>query len=170
MSSDSPRLEQLIQAAAEIIRENAEEVAGLDQAIGDGDHVTNLQRGLDALLRSAAEWESLDWPTRLQKTGMSLMSTIGGASGSLYGTLFIAMSKALRDREMSAGSMATAFAQGVEAVKQRGKADLGEKTMLDVLIPVSKAWLASVEEDKETAATLDAINRAAASGCNSTAT
>lgn len=159
---------ELLQAAADAVRDHAEEVAALDQAIGDGDHVTNLLRGLDTLQRAAMEWEPTGWAALLQKAGMSLMTNIGGASGSLYGTLFMAMGKALKDREDSPANIAQAFALGVEAMKQRGKADLGDKTMLDVLIPAAQAW---ADATKRQAAPADAameIGQAARTGCAST--
>jgi len=130
-------LPRLIEAVANAIASNAEEVTALDQAIGDGDHVINLQRGLNALMAQREELSQLDWVTAWQKMGMILMSTIGGASGSLFGTLFVTMSKAARDQSINQQTFATIFKVGVDAVKQRGKADAGEKTMLDVLIPVA---------------------------------
>jgi dihydroxyacetone kinase-like protein len=136
-------LPELIQAMDRAIEANAEEVTALDQAIGDGDHVTNLQRGIKALTAQADELAQLDWVMAWQKIGMTMMTTVGGASGSLYGTLFIAMSKTARDRPLDLQSFADIFNSGVEAVKQRGKADAGEKTMLDVLIPVA----ASLRQD-----------------------
>jgi dihydroxyacetone kinase-like protein len=129
----------LIQAVAATIEQNAEEVTRLDQAIGDGDHVVNLQRGIHALRAQSAEIAQMDWAAALQKIGMTLMSTVGGASGSLYGTLFVTMSKSLRDKAVDRQSFADAFAQGVESVKLRGRADVGEKTMLDVLIPAAQS-------------------------------
>lgn len=168
MPSNNPALERFLHAAADAVGRHADEVAALDQAIGDGDHVTNLLRGLEALRLGVSQWEPLDWPATLQKVGMTLMSTIGGASGSLYGTLFIAMSKAMRDKALSAAAWAEAFAQGVEAVKQRGRSDLGEKTMLDVLIPVARAWQDAVERRQETETMRYAIDQAAESGCEST--
>ncbi|MDD1616767.1 MAG: dihydroxyacetone kinase, C-terminal domain [Methylococcaceae bacterium NSP1-2] len=130
-------LPRLIEAVANAIASNAEEVTALDQAIGDGDHVINLQRGLNALMAQREELSQLDWVTAWQKMGMILMSTIGGASGSLFGTLFVTMSKAARDQSINQQTFAMIFKAGVESVKQRGKADAGEKTMLDVLIPVA---------------------------------
>ena len=130
-------LPQLIEAVADVIEKNAEEVTALDQAIGDGDHVTNLQRGIQALMAQRDELSPLDWVAAWQKIGMTLMSAIGGASGSLYGTLFIALSKAAREQSLDLHSFADVFSKGVEAVKQRGKADAGEKTLLDVYIPVA---------------------------------
>jgi dihydroxyacetone kinase-like protein len=131
-------LPDLISAVAQTIDNNAEEVTALDQAIGDGDHVINLQRGLHALTAQSSQLAELDWATAWQKIGMTLMSTVGGASGSLYGTLFVSMSKAVRDQAVDLTLFANAFHQGVESVKQRGKSDAGEKTMLDVLIPVAE--------------------------------
>lgn len=132
-------LPELISAISQVIDNNAEEVTLLDQAIGDGDHVINMQRGLQALNAQAAQLTELDWATAWQKIGMTVMSTVGGASGSLYGTLFVSMSKAAREKTVDFSVFATAFGQGVESVKQRGKSDAGEKTMLDVLIPVANA-------------------------------
>lgn len=131
-------LPDLIKSVVETIEKNAEEVTLLDQAIGDGDHVINLQRGIEALSKQSDELSSLEWTAALQKIGMTLLSTMGGASGSLFGTLFISMSKAVGDnKNISVEEFAVIFEQGVEAVKKRGKADAGEKTMLDVLIPVA---------------------------------
>ena len=138
-------LPDIIRAITEIIEANAEEITELDQAIGDGDHVYNLQRGLDALNTQSDDLSQLEWPDAFQKTGMILMSKIGGASGSLFGTLFIAMSKAARGHAPGLQTFAEAFVQGVEAVKKRGKADAGEKTMLDVLIPVAESLQQSAQ-------------------------
>ena len=116
----------------------------------------------------AAELGQKDWSAAFQKIGMSLMSTMGGASGSLYGTLFIAMSKAMKEKEMNLQNLAEAFGLGVEAVKQRGKADVGEKTMLDVLIPVANALRESAAKPQDLPVLLDNIKRVAEAGCEST--
>jgi phosphoenolpyruvate---glycerone phosphotransferase subunit DhaL len=137
MTNTAALLPNLILAVANTIETNADELAALDQAIGDGDHVTNLQRGIQALAMQSEVLRQLDWQAALQKIGMTVMSSIGGASGSLYGTLFIAMSKNLQNQPLTITVFAEAFLKAVEAVKQRGKADKGEKTMLDVLIPVA---------------------------------
>jgi dihydroxyacetone kinase-like protein len=130
-------LPSLIQAVSNTINDNADEVAELDRAIGDGDHVINLQRGIAALQAIETELNQLEWTPALMKTGMTLMSTMGGASGSLFGTLFLSMSKAAKGKSLDTATWADIFHQGVESVKQRGKAGLGEKTMLDTLIPVA---------------------------------
>lgn len=137
MTYPTTLLPQLIEAVANAIDENAEAVAALDQAIGDGDHVINLQRGLAALLAQREELGLLTWSAAWQKMGMTLMSTVGGASGSLLGTLLLTMAKAAADQALDLKGFAVVFAQGVEAMKRRGKSEAGEKTMLDVLVPVA---------------------------------
>jgi dihydroxyacetone kinase-like protein len=161
-------LPSLIQATADVIKNNAEEVTALDQAIGDGDHVINLQRGIQALIAQSAELSQLDWATAWQKIGMTLMTTVGGASGSLYGTLFMAMSKASRERSLTLSTFAEVYTQGVEAVKQRGKADAGEKTMLDVLIPVADSLRQSSAEAVELPVALTQLTDVALAGMEST--
>ena len=130
-------LPKLIAAIAETLANHADEVTELDQAIGDGDHLINLQRGIKALTEKQHELTALDWPSAWQKIGMILMSAIGGASGSLYATLFLALSKAAKDQALNVQRFADSFNLAVEAVKQRGKAEAGEKTLLDVYIPVA---------------------------------
>ncbi|MGR9087593.1 MAG: dihydroxyacetone kinase subunit DhaL [Gammaproteobacteria bacterium] len=161
-------LPDIIQAVHTAIEENAEEVTALDQAIGDGDHVFNLQRGLQALLEQSEGLACLDWAAALQKTGMALMSTIGGASGSLYGTLFVTMAKAAKGRALDLQAFADAFSQGVESVKMRGRADAGEKTMLDVLIPVAETLKAGASSAAPLSDLLDRVSRTAVQGMEST--
>lgn len=168
MSLPPQLLPRLIQAIADAIEHNAEEVTALDQAIGDGDHVINLQRGIQALMAQSAELSQLDWAAAWQKIGMTLMTTVGGASGSLYGTLFIAMSKAARERPLNLSGFAEIYSQGVEAVKQRGKADIGEKTMLDVLIPVAESLRQSSAEAAELPVALARLPDVALAGMEST--
>lgn len=168
MSLSPKLLPSLITAIANTIESNAEEVTALDQAIGDGDHVFNLQRGLEALVQQSDELAQLDWVSVLQKIGMTLMSTMGGASGSLFGTLFVAMSKAARDQELNLQSFANVFSQGVESVKKRGKADVGEKTMLDVLVPVAAVLQESAAASVELTEVLENIEREAIAGVEST--
>jgi dihydroxyacetone kinase-like protein len=160
-------LPDLIEAIADAIEKNADEVTALDQAIGDGDHVFNLQRGIKALIAQSHDVSLLDWPAVWQKIGMTLMTTIGGASGSLYGTLFIAMSKAAHEKPLTLKNFATIFAQGVDAVKLRGKADAGEKTMLDVYIPVADCLL-SAEDSTELSELLKTLAHVAEQGVEST--
>jgi dihydroxyacetone kinase-like protein len=161
-------LPSLIEAIADSIEKNAEEVTALDQAIGDGDHVINLQRGIHALMAQREELSQLDWVAAFQKIGMTLMSTVGGASGSLYGTLFITLSKAAREQTLNLQGFADIFTQGVDAVKHRGKADAGEKTLLDVLIPVADYLRAAAADCVALPEVLDNITQVAQTGMEST--
>jgi phosphoenolpyruvate---glycerone phosphotransferase subunit DhaL len=154
----------LIEAADKAIKDNAEELTKLDQAIGDGDHVSNLQRGIQALMAQSEAISQLDWQIAFQKIGMTVMSSVGGASGSLYGTLFIAMSKSLQNQPLTLTVFADVFLKGVEAVKQRGKAVKGEKTMLDVLIPVAEKLCQDVNRPD----LLQQIQQTAIAGSDST--
>ena len=157
-----------ISAIMQTINDNADEVTELDRAIGDGDHVVNLQRGLAALDAISNELAELEWSPVLMKMGMTLMSTMGGASGSLFGTLFISMAKASNNKSLELGVFSQVFMQGVAAVKQRGKSDLGEKTMLDSLIPVANSLMADADNNVALALTLVNAKAAAIAGMQST--
>jgi len=137
MSISPNILPELITAVNDAVMHHADELTELDKAIGDGDHVINLQRGLNALLEQKDELAQLDWVSAWQKIGMTCMSKIGGASGSLFGTLFVSMAKSSKNQEVNIDVFSQAFSAGVDSMKLRGKAGAGEKTMLDVLIPVA---------------------------------
>lgn len=132
-------LRAAIARATETMRAHNQELTELDQAIGDGDHGTNMQRGFDAIEASADEISALDLGAALQKAGMTLVTTVGGASGPLYGSLLMSMGKAAANEPTDRASVAAVFSDGVDAVKRRGKSDVGAKTMLDVLVPVLAA-------------------------------
>jgi dihydroxyacetone kinase-like protein len=168
MADTAAALYRLIQAADAAIRSKAEEVTALDQAIGDGDHVYNLQRGIEALLAHADDFARLDWAEAFKKMGMLVMTTVGGASGSLYGTFFLSLGKTLQGSDMKLGTFAPAFALAVDAIKARGKADLGEKTMLDVLIPVAHALSDGAAQGKPLAVVLPEICAVAEAGVEAT--
>ena len=164
MPNPTAILSRLIEAVDKAIENNAVELTELDQAIGDGDHVDNLRRGIKALMAQNEALSQLDWQAAFQKIGMTLMSSIGGASGSLYGTLFIALSKNLQNQPLSTAVFADTFLKAVEAVKQRGKADKGEKTMLDVLIPVAEVLKQAITQTD----VLDKVKQAAIAGAETT--
>jgi len=125
----------LIDATAAAIAARAEELTRLDQAIGDGDHGANLHRGFQAIAAQRDALAGLGLGAALQKAGMVLVTTVGGASGPLYGSLLMGMGKALQAGQ----GPSEAFAEGIESVKRRGKSDVGAKTMLDVLVPALAA-------------------------------
>ncbi len=161
-------LSHIISSIQHSINDNVDEVTELDRAIGDGDHVINLQRGLDALAKIDDELSALEWSPALMKIGMTLMSTMGGASGSLFGSLFISMAKAAKGKEFNSSTFPAIFSQGVDSVKQRGKAELGEKTMLDTLIPVANSLLADANNQTEFSQLLDNVVSEAIKGMEST--
>jgi phosphoenolpyruvate---glycerone phosphotransferase subunit DhaL len=168
VSNTTILLPNLIQVIKKAIDSNAEELTALDQAIGDGDHVSNLQRGIQGLMAQSDELSKLDWPPALQKMGMTIMASIGGASGSLFGTLFITMGKQLQDQPLNLLIFAGIFSKAVEAVKQRGKADIGEKTMLDVLIPVAEYLCQETVQPTSLAVISEGIKQVAMAGVEAT--
>ena len=119
------------------IDEHQQEIEKLDQEIGDGDHIFNIQRGINESIELKDQLIGLDPSEVLKEIGMKVMTTVGGSSGALFATLLISMSKKYNYQLTNQKNLASMFTNGVEAMKKRGKADLGEKTMLDVLIPVS---------------------------------
>tara|TARA_Y100000590_G_scaffold189220_1_gene215556 strand:- start:341 stop:967 length:627 start_codon:yes stop_codon:yes gene_type:complete len=121
-----------------IIEYHKQEIEKLDQEIGDGDHIFNIQRGIKESLNLKDELKDSDPGEVLKKIGMKIMTTVGGSSGALFATLLIGMAKKYDNNLSNLENIAQMFSSGVDAMKQRGKADFGEKTMLDVLIPVSK--------------------------------
>jgi dihydroxyacetone kinase-like protein len=164
---------EFILSAAEAVNQailaNESEIESLDREIGDGDHFINMKRGCATIVAMHDELAGLAPDAALQKIGMKLLSTIGGASGPLIASFFIAMAKAVKEQGAAGlAENAAAFAAGVEAIKSRGKADLGEKTMLDVLIPVSRSFTQLSQEGVAGADLLDALKREAEQGMLST--
>ena len=135
MMMDRQARRLLFETVAHRVIESADELTDLDRAIGDGDHGTNLRRGFEAVLAAIDELSAKDLGESLRGVGTTLVMKVGGASGPLYGTLFMSLGKSLGD-EVSREQIADAFAAAVEAVKARGKSVAGQKTMLDVLVPV----------------------------------
>lgn len=128
----------LIKAVADVVERHAEELTALDQAIGDGDHGINMKRGFEAVAADAATLSAKPWPDFLKSVGTTLVMKVGGASGPLFGTLFMALGKEMPENPGLA-DLVRAFRAAILAVQARGKAERGHKTMLDVLIPVAEA-------------------------------
>jgi dihydroxyacetone kinase-like protein len=162
MQFDFASKRQLIRAVAERVIRHTEELVALDQAIGDGDHGLNMKRGLEAVLADLDRLSALPLGQALFDAAMLLVRTIGGASGPLYGTLFMTLGRQLPP-EASREDVVNAFAAAVDAVKRRGKSDAGQKTMLDVLVPVLET-LRQTDGDANLAARLRATAREAAQG------
>src|SRR5213592_1488957 len=119
-----------IRAFAGEVEANKAQLTQLDSAIGDGDHGINMQRGMSAVLLK------VDIAGLLKAAGMTLVSTVGGAGGPLYGTLFLQMGTAVSGKtELGPDDWAAALEAGIAGVQARGKAEPGDKTMIDALIP-----------------------------------
>jgi dihydroxyacetone kinase-like protein len=131
----SEQLKRLIETVAKTVIAEADRLTTLDQAIGDGDHGLNMKRGFEAVLADVDGLARKPLPDAIKAIGTHLVMKVGGASGPLYGTLFLGIGKELSPQPNLA-DLAKAFASAFEAVKARGKSDLGQKTMLDVLGPV----------------------------------
>jgi dihydroxyacetone kinase-like protein len=129
-------LHRLIVAVSDDLIAHADELTALDQAVGDGDHGINMKRGFEAVRADAQATAEKSLPEALKAIGTQLVMKVGGASGPLYGTLFLALSKEIAP---DASNLSTAFGKAVEAVKARGKSQPGQKTLLDVLTPVQAA-------------------------------
>lgn len=118
--------------------EHAEELTSLDSAIGDGDHGFNMKRGFEALLADVDQLSEKSLPDALKAAGMQLVMKVGGASGPLYGTLFMTLGKTLPEAP-DRPALVSSLSAAIDALKARGKSERGQKTMLDVLIPVLEA-------------------------------
>ena len=167
-----PTMSKLLQDVAAAVRANAEELTELDRAIGDGDHGANLRRGFDAVAELAPELDAIPPGQALQKAGMTLVMKVGGASGPLYGSLLMGIGKSLAGAPTagtpSPTEVADALRTGVDMVRQRGRSDVGEKTMLDVLVPVCEALRDGLSQSLPAPGLLDDLGAAAARGLEST--
>jgi phosphoenolpyruvate---glycerone phosphotransferase subunit DhaL len=129
---------KLITAMANAVISHADELTTLDQAIGDGDHGLNMKRGFEAVLAEVDPLSTMPLAAGMKALGTHLVMKVGGASGPLYGTLFMSMGKDMPENP-TVHDVAQALAAGIEALKARGKSEPGQKTMLDVLVPVQAA-------------------------------
>jgi dihydroxyacetone kinase-like protein len=152
----------LVRAAAEQVIANASELTALDQAIGDGDHGANMKRGFEAVLGKLETIGAQPLDEALKTIGKTLVMTVGGASGPLYGSFFMAAGEALGHDKQLPDDLAEVFGSGVGAVSARGRSQPGEKTMLDVLFPV-------LETLKADAARPDLIERVRATASEAVA-
>jgi dihydroxyacetone kinase-like protein len=136
MHLDSGSLRSVIVAAAQQVIASAPELTALDQAIGDGDHGINMKRGFEAVLGKVDAIAAQPLGEAVNTVGKTLVMTVGGASGPLYGSFFMAVGQAIAAGRRLPEDLAEVFASGVDAVSARGRSKAGEKTMLDVLVPV----------------------------------
>jgi dihydroxyacetone kinase-like protein len=145
--------------------EHRQDLVRLDTAIGDGDHGTNMNRGMQKALEKLEASEQADPGAVLKTVAMALVSSVGGAAGPLYGTLFLQMGTALAgEAEVDLPGYAAAWRQGLEGVQSRGKAQPGDKTMVDALLPAIEA----LEQATDLDGGLSAAAEAAQQGMNAT--
>jgi phosphoenolpyruvate---glycerone phosphotransferase subunit DhaL len=138
-----------IKTAALLITENAAMLTDLDSAIGDGDHGENMMRGFKAIGKKLeAGPEPSDISGFFKFVGMTLLSSVGGASGPLYGGFFLALSRASAGKEkLSKTELGEVLTEGLADIQKRGKAQLGDKTMVDALTPALEALRSSPDGD-----------------------
>ena len=141
MNLDRAVREKLVRALAVAVIEHADELTSLDQAIGDGDHGLNMKRGFEAVLATLPALADKPAPEMLKAIGMTLVMKVGGASGPLVGTFFMELGKALPEQPTRADLVA-ATDKAIDAVKARGRSEAGQKTLLDVLVPVQAIFAA----------------------------
>ncbi|ABZ83721.1 dihydroxyacetone kinase, l subunit [Heliomicrobium modesticaldum Ice1] len=161
----------LIGAVADAIVQNKDFLTSLDAAIGDADHGINLSRGVEAVRAKAAASPNADIGALLKMVGMTLISTVGGASGPLYGTAFLrAAAPAQGKRALDGETVKEMLAAAIQGIKDRGKATRGEKTMLDALEPAFEAFVQGLEAQKPLVECLEAATAAARQGVEFTKT
>jgi dihydroxyacetone kinase-like protein len=163
-----------VRSAAAVVEEHAAELTKLDSAIGDGDHGTNMNRGFRAAVQRLDALEGgQDFGAVFKAVGMALIGKVGGASGPLYGSLFLGMGKELGDtgaaeNQVEDQRLAAALRTGYDSVVARGKAQLEDKTMLDAWHPALEALDAALAEGKDLGPALDNATGAAEAGMKAT--
>ena len=169
LTMNSDTINHMASAIRNAILAHEADIEGLDREIGDGDHYINMKRGCEAITNISAELAALPAADALNKIGMKLLSTIGGASGPLFASFFMSMGKSLKTSERTDTlAIALAFESGVHAIMQRGKAQAGEKTMLDVLIPVASAFKQLAEQGRSAKEIALGLKNVASEGLEST--
>ena len=158
-----------IERYAAQIAEQKDYLTQLDAAIGDADHGANMNRGLQAVLVKNADLQNADIGALLKGVAMTLISTVGGASGALYGTFFLQASTIAGNRtELSPSEFGSVLEKGLAGIVLRGKATIGDKTMVDALQPAIKAYKHSIESGETLDQALSKAVSAAEEGLKST--
>ena len=158
-----------LQAVVETISENKDYLTELDAAIGDADHGINLARGFKKVASQLPQLETKDIGTILKTVSMTLIGSVGGASGPLYGTFFLRASTAVTGKEeLTPTELADLLQAGVTGVVRRGKANLGDKTMLDALSPATNTFAKSLNQGNTTVEALKQAVQASETGMKQT--
>ena len=168
MSLDAAWARRWIELAAADVAEQRDYLVDLDRAIGDGDHGENMDRGFKAAVEALGQAQPASVAEVLKTVAKTLMSTVGGAAGPLYGTAFLRASKAAGDGELDGAGVAAVIAGALEGIQARGKATTGEKTMVDAWTPALEAARTAAESGSDPAAVLEVAATAAESGATAT--
>ena len=168
MSLDAAWAQRWIELAAADIAEQRDYLVDLDRAIGDGDHGENMDRGFKAAVEALGQAQPASVAEVLKTVAKTLMSTVGGAAGPLYGTAFLRASKAAGDGELDGAGVAAVIAGALDGIQARGKATTGEKTMVDAWTPALEAARAAAEAGSDPVAVLEAAANAAEAGAAAT--
>lgn len=168
MSLDVTWARRWIELAAADVAQQRDYLVDLDRAIGDGDHGENMDRGFKAALEALGQAQPASVAEVLKTVAKTLMSTVGGAAGPLYGTAFLRASKAAGDGDLDGAGVAAVIAGALDGIQARGKATTGEKTMVDAWAPALEAACAAAESGSDPAAVLEAAATAAEAGAAAT--
>ena len=168
MSLDAAWARRWIELAAADVAEQRDYLVDLDRAIGDGDHGENMDRGFKAAVEALGQSQPSSVAEVLKTVAKTLMSTVGGAAGPLYGTAFLRASKAAGDGDLDGAGVAAVIAGALDGIQARGKATTGEKTMVDAWTPALEAARAAAESGSDPAAVLEAAATAAEAGAAAT--
>ena len=168
MSLDAAWARRWIELAAADVAAQRDYLVDLDRAIGDGDHGENMDRGFKAALEALEQAQPGSVAQVLKTVAKTLMSTVGGAAGPLYGTAFLRASKAAGDGDLDGAGVAAVIAGALDGIQARGKATTGEKTMVDAWTPALEAARAAAESGSDPAAVLEAAATAAEAGAAAT--
>ena len=168
MSLDAAWARRWIELAAAQVAEQRDYLVDLDRAIGDGDHGENMDRGFKAAVEALGQAQPASVAEVLKTAAKTLMSTVGGAAGPLYGTAFLRASKAAGDGELDGAGVAAVIAGALNGIQARGKATTGEKTMVDAWTPALEAARAAAEAGSDPVAVLEAAATAAEAGAAAT--
>jgi len=163
-------VERMIGAAASIIRENHELLSQLDSATGDGDHGVSMLRAAEAMAAAVEEDSSGEIPKLLHAVGWGIMCVDGGSTGPLFGSLFMGLSEGVgEDTSLDAAATAAMFEAGMAKIQKQSKAQVGDKTMMDALIPAVEAMRKAADDGQDAGAALAASAEAAKKGAEATA-
>lgn len=169
LSITSAQIILWLESFAKLIAENKDFLTQLDSAIGDADHGANMDRGFRAVLAKRAEIEGKDIASIFKTTAMTLLSTVGGASGPLYGTFFLQAAQAAGAKsEVSPEEFGVALEKALAGIMQRGKAVVGDKTMVDALQPGVEAYQSALRAGAPLPEALSAAANAAEAGMKAT--